>query len=475
MRWASFQPYVRPCATAVYPNNLSLTGITTDATTSAAQLSFTHESSDGIGIRWAVPEAAATAESGNVYLRLDAPTIYRWVGLGIGTHMLDAEIFLIYQDGEGNVTLSTRIGRNHIMPEYEKRSDVELLEGSGVVENDRMVANIRCGDCKSLDLSGRTSWVSAWLSGDPIDSTDPAATISFHEQKVILDVDLARARVPSDGNPFLDLRPGDIGATRGGNAVFTTDVVGRGTRRDGFLIAHGVIMTVVFIALYPLGALLMPVFNHWFLHSISQLIAYILMWVGLGLGTIHAKHGNYVSIPPSSTAEMPRSTLTPLQFGKQTHTRLGLAVVILLGFQPLFGWLQHRHYATSAARGTVGHIHIWYGRGLMILGIVNGGLGLQLASNTTGPWAIAYAVVAGVLGAGYIGSIIYSMLRRGRRRKQSREVSSYPVPGAVPGADGETRGTDDLLSAEIDGWLTARQEGEQPGYEIPLQKQLASP
>jgi hypothetical protein len=260
-------------------------------------LSFTPESSDGINIRWAVPEAAASAESGTIYLRLDAPVTYRWVGLGIGTHMLGAEIFLIYQDGEGNVTLSTRIGRDHVMPEYKERSDVELLDGSGVVENDRMVANIRCGDCKSLDLNGRTSWVSAWLSGDPIDSTDPAATISFHEQKTILDVDLAQARIRSDENPFLELRPGDIGSTRGDNAVFTTDLNGRGTRRDGFLIAHGVIMTVVFIALYPLGALLMPVFNQWFLHSISQLIAYILMWVGLALGTIHAKHGNYVCIP----------------------------------------------------------------------------------------------------------------------------------------------------------------------------------
>ncbi|KFH44950.1 hypothetical protein ACRE_042870 [Hapsidospora chrysogenum ATCC 11550] len=421
-------------------------------TTAAAQLSFTPESSDGINIRWAVPEAAATAESGTVYVRLDAPVNYRWVGLGIGTHMLGAEMFLIYQDGEGNVTLSTRIGRNHVMPEYEKRSYVELLEGSGVVEDDRMVANIRCGDCKSLDLNGRTSWVSAWLSGDSLDSTDPAATITFHEQKTILDVDLTQARIRSDQNPFLDLRPGDIGGTRGDNAVFATDVDGRGTRRDGFLIAHGVIMTVVFIALYPLGALLMPVFNQWFLHSISQLIAYILMWIGLALGTIHAKHGNY--------------------FGKQTHTRLGLAVVILLGFQPLFGWLQHRHYTRSQARGPVGHIHIWYGRSLMILGIVNGGLGLQLASNTTGPWVIAYAVVAGVLGLAYIGSIIHSMLRRGKRRGQRRKDLGYSVPG---GQDGQRRGTDDILSEEVDGWLMARQGGGHAGYEMAPQKQPVSP
>jgi hypothetical protein len=108
----------------------------------------------------------------------------------------------------------------------------------------------------------------------------------------------------------------------------------------------------------------------------------------------------------------------------------------------------------------------------MILGIVNGGLGLQLASNTTGPWVIAYAVVAGVLGAAYTGSIIYSMLRRGRRRRQSRKGSGYSVPG---GADRETRGTDDLLSEEIDGWLMARQRGAHAGYEMAPQKQPGTP
>ena len=46
-------------------------------------------------------------------------------------------------------------------------------------------------------------------------------------------------------------------------------------------------------------------------------------------------------------------------------------------------------------------VHIWHGRILIILGIVNGGLGLQLADNTTSG-EIAYGVVAGVIFVVYI-------------------------------------------------------------------------
>jgi hypothetical protein len=41
---------------------------------------------------------------------------------------------------------------------------------------------------------------------------------------------------------------------------------------------------------------------------------------------------------------------------------------------------------------------------IVLLGIVNGGLGLQLAANTTAG-EIAYGVVAGVVGLGYITTV----------------------------------------------------------------------
>lgn len=46
-------------------------------------------------------------------------------------------------------------------------------------------------------------------------------------------------------------------------------------------------------------------------------------------------------------------------------------------------------------RGAFGHVHIWYGRALIIMGMVNGGLGLQL-TGASDVYIIVYSVVAGV-------------------------------------------------------------------------------
>lgn len=194
----------------------------------------------------------------------------------------------MYQDGEGNVTLSTRKGRNHIMPVYEERSGVELISGSGVL-NDRMTAKVRCSDCNKLDLEGENNWVAAWLSGETIQSTSVQEPIDHHEGRDLFSIDLAMAATDSEVNPLAD-SDDDILSS---GAVVTDATV---AKYDSIRLAHGIIMTVVFVAMYPIGALLMPVLGNWFLHSASQLLAFILMWAGVGLGATFARQYFLVSI-----------------------------------------------------------------------------------------------------------------------------------------------------------------------------------
>ncbi|KAH7258024.1 hypothetical protein BKA59DRAFT_491452 [Fusarium tricinctum] len=351
-----------------------------------------------IKFRWAVPDSAVDSGLGNVYFQLDAPDTYAWVSLGIGGWMRDAAIVVMFKDGEGNVTLSTRDGRHHVMPEYVERSNIQLLEGSGVRDG-RMVANVQCSGCQNLDLASQNSWIAAWSRGYPLSSTEPASNIGIHEAKTIMNVDFAQARIPSDRNPFL-------------RAVGNSHVVELDTRDaeyDAVLIAHGVIMTTVFVALYPLGALLMPLLRWWFLHSTSQIFSWLLMWVGFCLGVVYANHIGIL--------------------GKQTHTQLGLAIVTLLSIQPVLGWIHHHRYTKNEGRGVIKHIHVWYGRVLMILGIVNGGFGLKLAGQTSEIWIIAYGVVAGVLIMAYIGSIAYMLIVAPRR--MGRGDYARPSPGEL--------------------------------------------
>lgn len=221
-----------------------------------------------------------------MYFKLDAPQTYSWVALGIGSNMETAQIFLIYTDGEGNVTLSTRQGRQHVMPVYEKRSKVELISGSGA-EDGRMTATVRCGDCDSLNLSGENDWVAAWLTGEAVDSKNPDATITHHEGRSVFRMNLADATVSSDANPLSDTNDNESAVVQ---LLDAPNEKYRRIRR-----AHGVIMSLVFVGLYPIGALLMPLFANWFLHSTSQFLAFLLMWAGVGLGVTFARNYSLVS------------------------------------------------------------------------------------------------------------------------------------------------------------------------------------
>lgn len=57
--------------------------------------------------------------------------------------MDNANIFVVYTSSSNNVTLSPRLGKGEVMPQYNSAAQVTLLEGSGII-NGKMVANVRC-------------------------------------------------------------------------------------------------------------------------------------------------------------------------------------------------------------------------------------------------------------------------------------------------------------------------------------------
>ncbi|KAF4983508.1 hypothetical protein FZEAL_1095 [Fusarium zealandicum] len=359
--------------------------------------SFCPNSGD-VCFRWGVPEASSSSGSGNIYFQIEAPTSTTWAGVGIGSSMTGSEMFLIYQDGQGNVTLSPRNGRGHVMPQHSQRSGVELLSGSGI-QDGKMIANIRCSDCDSLDLQGSNSWIAAWKEGDSLDSTSLSESIQIHDEHTGFDVDFAQASMSSDTNPFTSTSSTDSGSGSGTDSNSDSGVVSEsgGGASDTVLLAHGIIMSIVFIAGYPLGSMLMPLIGKWLFHAGWQLLVFLGMWAGFALGYVYARDGGY--------------------FWNQTHTQMGTIVVALIGLQPVLGWAHHRYFVNHGQRGIISHVHIWFGRSLMILGIINGGLGLQLASASKA-YIIVYSVIAGISALLYVATICFGGLRRTARTKQ---------------------------------------------------------
>jgi hypothetical protein len=85
--------------------------------------------------------------------------------------------------------------------------------------------------------------------------------------------------------------------------------------------------------------------------------------------------------------------------------------------QPALGFAHHNYYKKNTARGVISYAHIWWGRALMIIGIINGGLGLQLA-RAPRAFTITYSVIAAVIAVAYTVSNILGGRRKTRRHKK---------------------------------------------------------
>ena len=90
--------------------------------------------------------------------------------------------------------------------------------------------------------------------------------------------------------------------------------------------------------------------------------------------------------------------------------------------QPALGFMHHRHFVATGGRGAVSHAHIWWGRALLVLGVINGGIGLEMALERQS-LIIAYSVVAAVTFAAYFLSKVATSLG-GRRARSGKEFGS---------------------------------------------------
>lgn len=93
------------------------------------------------------------------------------------------------------------------------------------------------------------------------------------------------------------------------------------------------------------------------------------------------------------------------------HPIIGFIVVGgLLLFQPLMGLYSHLHLHKTGDKSIFAFIHRWFGRIMVILGIINGGLGFRLAGigspGTPVGAVVAYSVVAGVIISSYLVVVI---------------------------------------------------------------------
>jgi hypothetical protein len=160
--------------------------------------------------------------------------------------------------------------------------------------------------------------------------------------------------------------------------------------------AHAVLMIVAFVVMFPSFALGLHIFpSKWTvnIHGTFQVFTLVVVTAGFGVGISLARQ---------------------IELIDSYHTIMGMIIVpCLILFQPAMGLLQHRFFRKTGGKGPFAYMHRWFGRLMIILGIINVGLGFKLAKAPRGA-IIATSVVAGVVAMVYV--VIVSWTGRPRRR-----------------------------------------------------------
>jgi hypothetical protein len=371
----------------------------------------TYTPSEGMGVSYSlnIPEDTASSGSGPIYMQLKAPTHLQWFALGQGSRMISGKLFIVYSAPGDNVTLSPRSASGHVEPIYNPDIHASLLDGSGI-ENGTMTANIRCDNCMMLyngkHLMDTDTWIWAVNSGDPLRSTNVSHQLHKHDWHGIYSLNLQRAIGGNSENPFV--MPADDGIH------YTVKPKSQQQTSDALLhkkrIAHGVMTSVAFVLLFPNFALTLFIIpSRWtvpWIHAPLQMFAVLLAIAGFIIGVMVSKD---------------------LRDTVSYHSIIGyVAVGGVVLFQPALGIIQHLRFRRIRQTTSFGIAHRWLGRGLSVLGIINGGLGFLYAPtmNPDIPPAspIAYGAISGSMGVIYIAVLLWKRYTTKRKARNDPQV-----------------------------------------------------
>ena len=252
-----------------------------------------------------------------------------------------------------------------------------------------------------------------------------------------------------DGRPPWD--GGDDGDGDNGSGSGSSGSINQGSlfsspaefnRASRVLIIHAVLASAVWVIFIPSFAILLRlnIKNPIVLktHAIAQILSYVIYVVAAGMGIWLAQQSAAYGI------------------WNDPHPKVGIAILVIGFFQPIFGAVHHRIYkkrATNVAAGrstkapgrtAVGRIHLWVGRILILLGVINGGLGIRLASaspfqteSTSQKAGIAYGVIAAVMFLLYVLFVVAFEIKRARHQDAERveREQTFVMKDSLPSYD----------------------------------------
>ncbi len=183
------------------------------------------------------------------------------------------------------------------------------------------------------------------------------------------------------------------------------------------VIAHAVLASVSWVIFFPLGAVIMRLMsnpNTIWIHTAIQVFSTALYTAAVGMGVWMA--------------------LTTRQLNSY-HPIIGLVIFAVIWFQILAALVHHFIlFPKYKNRTNLSIIHIWLGRILITLGMIDGGLGLKLSDDATRGEYMAYGIISTGIWLAYVCLITFFEIKvpgdipekrrdseRGIRRDSERE------------------------------------------------------
>jgi Cytochrome domain of cellobiose dehydrogenase len=343
-----------------------------------------------------MPYQNATSSSTDLYITItrNRSSADGWLGIGLGPAMTGALMFLLYDDPQNPssaMVTSVRTAKGHHQPtelgaadfgEGQAFPDIRIVRssyGDGATDPPGTPGSppkTRTGTSQILIYSSplwpKTTidpsspsqpWIWAHNPTSPISIGDGTIQLHPHDPQLGFGFfwadfkSAAAAASSSQAPPSFPTSDSSSGLL---HLTTTTPppIYGLGgpTIRNWMFHLHGLLTSLAFLLLYPLGALLLRTsdpraFNfHW----TTQAFASVLLVLGATLGWVLSRKIELV------------------------HQFVGLAIVGAVGVQLLLGWRHHvRFLRTKRSGGSwMAKGHVWIGRMLMGLGWMNVLLGL---------------------------------------------------------------------------------------------------
>ncbi|CAK4033495.1 integral membrane [Lecanosticta acicola] len=343
--------------------------------------------------------ALNVVENGDVYFHMNAPSSHSWMGIGFGSSMTNTRMIVSYLAEDGHTLInSCRMAHGHSEPVHDPDCIIEGVSNdtyapyhNSLSPDGILISHAVCRNCSTwangfIDTKSTAApFIYALGPNVTLKSDSPTADLRVHELYSGFTLDMTKAtnysgwygRVPAPQDPGLQTGQGFWAFAN----YFSSSAYGTGSLADWAPAAHAAFMCVAFLFIFPLGAISLRLVRRARFHAMLQMIGLVFVLIGFGLGIYAAKLYN------------------KSKHFNSVHQIIGLVVFAGLFLQIGLGLSHHLIFMRSGTPTPLGKTHRFLGIFIMVLAVVNGGLGFDFANNPSTAYAAVVAVMAVLFGA----------------------------------------------------------------------------